>query len=180
MRDWNVIVTVSPGPEHENRLLQGVRYFGEFHRSRFKDVVLGRVADTRAFLDALLHAKESNAQWIAVLGRVIPAEQTFQFTPSSLAELIKAAVDAMVPRMTCGTFHVRLERRGLGSEIDTQHVEREVADHVFDAALARNQRMRVSFEDPDCIVAVETVGDECGMALLTREMRHHYPFVQTR
>lgn len=180
MRDWNIIVTVSPGPEHENALLQGLRPLGDFHRSRFKDVILGRVADTRAFLDALLSARQRNAGWAGALARAIPVEHTFPFTAANLANRIVAAAQDLLPRMADGSFHVRLERRGLGGEVDTQRIEREVADQIFDAALARQARLRVSFEDPDYILAAETVGEECGVALLTRDMLKDYPFVQTR
>lgn len=180
MRDWNVIVTVTPGPEHESALLQGLRPLGEFHRSRFKDVILGRVLDMRAFLEALLSARQDNARWAGLLARAIPVEQTFTFTAASLANQIVAAAQDLLPRTADGSFHVRLERRGLGGEINTQRIEREVADKIFDAALARQTRLRVSFEDPDYILAAETAGEECGVALLTREMLRRYPFVQTR
>ncbi len=38
----------------------------------------------------------------------------------------------------------------------------------------------ISFKNADYIVAAETVGHECGVTLLTRDLRQRYPFVQTR
>jgi tRNA(Ser,Leu) C12 N-acetylase TAN1 len=37
---------------------------------------------------------------------------------------------------------------------------------------------RVTFEDPDFIVAVETVGQRAGMSLWSREELQRYPFVR--
>lgn len=62
MRNWNVILTVLPGPGHENRLLQGLRPLGEFHRSGFKDVCLGRVEDAERFLEGLQGHRNGRAQ----------------------------------------------------------------------------------------------------------------------
>jgi len=33
-------------------------------------------------------------------------------------------------------------------------------------------------KDPDAIVAVEVIGDECGDGLITRTMRQRFPFVK--
>ena len=38
----------------------------------------------------------------------------------------------------------------------------------------------IDFKVADYIVAAETVGHECGVALLTRDLRQRYPFVLTR
>jgi tRNA(Ser,Leu) C12 N-acetylase TAN1 len=75
---------------------------------------------------------------------------------------------------------VRLERRGHAGEIATPEVERAVADHLFTLAAARGLQLRTDFTDPDYIVVAETLGDECGVALITRAMRTRYPFVHTR
>jgi hypothetical protein len=40
--------------------------------------------------------------------------------------------------------------------------------------------MRTAFDHPDFIVAAETVGHDCGVALLPRDLRTRYPFVGTR
>lgn len=181
MQNWNVIITVLPGPGQENRLLQGLRPLGEFHRSSFKDVCVGRVEDANRFLDTLLQAREAGAGWIAALGRAIPVEQNFRFTSDTLAEQFKQAAEPLLQRMDRGSsFHVRLERRGLTGKIDTPRVEREVAEYLFALAERQHKQLRVSFDDPDYVVAAETVGDECGVTLLTRELSRRYPFVQTR
>jgi hypothetical protein len=51
-------------------------------------------------------------------------ERTFTFTPESLTEQIKETVTPFVEHMRSGTFHVRIERRGLAGKIATQEIER--------------------------------------------------------
>lgn len=52
--------------------------------------------------------------------------------------------------------------------------------YLFDRAREQGKMIDVSFEGADYIVAAETVGDVCGVALLTREMRSRYPFIKIR
>ena len=113
MKNWNVIVTVVPGPGRESHLLRQFRRLGQFEPTEFKDVCVGRIEDVAQFLETLRIGRENNEPWLADLGRVIPIEQTFPFVPQTLTEQLKQAVAPFVARMTEGTFHVRLERRGL-------------------------------------------------------------------
>lgn len=59
-------------------------------------------------------------------------------------------------------------------------VEQAVADHVHALAAQRGVRLRTELEDPDFVIAAETLGTQCGVALLTRAMRQRFPFAQAR
>ena len=178
--EWNVIVTVLPGAGHEHQLLGALARFGRFRATAFRDVCIGRVADVGEFLQAIRLAAEANKPWTARLGRVIPVEATFSFTVETLGECLKRAATPFVERMTSGSFHVRLERRGFEGRIRSQSVEREVAAHLFAIAAEQGKTLRTDFDDPDYIVVAETLGGECGVALLTRDLRSRFPFVQSR
>jgi hypothetical protein len=179
VKDWNVIVTVVPGPHHAHDLLGALSGRGRFAFSDFKDVLLGQVGDVPAFLAGLLEAGAAGARWVANLARVIPVEQRFHFAPESLEPQLKQAAAALLERVPAGgSFHVRLERRGLAGQVATQEIERAVAEHLFELAAARGIALRTDFQDPDFVVAAETVGEECGVALVTRELRSRYPFVR--
>jgi tRNA(Ser,Leu) C12 N-acetylase TAN1 len=180
MKDWNVLVTAQPGQQHTRPLLNGLRQYGEFHRTEFRDVCIGRVADVTAFLDGVLAASEAHAGWTRHLSRVIPVEQVFHFTPETLVARLQDAVTPFAERIDAGSLYVRVERRGLMGRVSSAEVERAVADHVFDIAERRGKALRASFDDPDFILVAETVGERCGLAFLTREMRGRYPFVQLR
>jgi len=178
--DWNVVVTSLPGREHERLLLRALVAYGEFHRRPpFKDVCVGRVADVGRFLDEVEGAVEANEPWVADLGRVIPVERTFHFKPENLAEQLKEAVGSMLDRIS-GTFYVRVERRGLAGKVLSQEVESAVGDHLLSLAASQGKRLSVSFEDANYIVCAETIGDECGVALISRELRQRYRFVHVK
>jgi tRNA(Ser,Leu) C12 N-acetylase TAN1 len=153
---------------------------GQFHMTEFKDVCTGYVEDVTNFLEAIRQAEAESEPWTKDLGRVIPVEQTFFFTPETLVEQLKEAVTPYVSRISGGTFHVRLERRGLIGQVISPEVEHSVADHLFALAEKEGRQLMTSFQNADYIVAAETVGHECGVALLTRELRQRYPFVKTR
>lgn len=178
--EWNVIVTVRPGAGHEHQLLGALAQFGRFRPTRFPGVCMGRVEDAAALLEALRHAVQSGKHWADRLARVIPVEATFTFTPETLAEQFKQAAAPFVDRMASGSFHVRLERRGLEGKVPSQAIEREVADHLFAIAARQGKALRTDFEDPDYLVVAETLGEECGVGLVTREQRSRYPFVEAR
>lgn len=177
MRGWNVIVTVATGPGRQSRLLRQLRRLGYFDRTEFKNVCIGHVENTVQFLENLEAARRNGKPWFSDLGRVIPVEQTFSFTPETLAEQLKQEVTPFVERMWEGTFHVRLERRGLLGQVMSQEVEREVGEHLKAAAEAAGKQLQVSFANADYIVAAETIGTECGIALFDRAFRERFPFV---
>ncbi len=178
MKDWNIIVTTPPGQERE--LLPALNHLGKFTRSDFHGLLVGRVADVTRFLEDIRHAGEEHAEWRQHLLRVLPVERTFSFTPQNFAERVREAVAPFVQRMAGGTFHVRLERRGHKGTILSPAVEQRVGEYVMDLATRQGKTLHVSFQDSDYIVVVETVGNRCGVTLVTRELHTRYPFVKIR
>jgi tRNA(Ser,Leu) C12 N-acetylase TAN1 len=157
MRDWNVLVTVAPGPGRKSRLLRRLRGLGWFEPTEFKNVCLGDVEDRTQFLETLRVGRENDEPWLADLARAIPVEQTFSFIPEDLTEQMKQAAAPFIGRMRDGTFYVR--------------------EHLLELAETAGKRLQVSFANPDYIVAAETVGNECGIALLDRALIDRCPFV---
>jgi tRNA(Ser,Leu) C12 N-acetylase TAN1 len=178
VKDWNLLVTAQLG--RERFLWSGIRHRGLFHRTGFKGVLVGRVQDPEQFLEDLLRSKEEGKPWVEALAKAIPAAITFSFTPETFEDRLKEAVTPFLDRMEKGTYYVRVERRGFKGQIVSPEVERAVDAYLFDRARQQGKSLEVSFQDPDYVVAAETVGDVCGVALLTREMRSRYPFVKIR
>jgi tRNA(Ser,Leu) C12 N-acetylase TAN1 len=178
MKDWNILVTTSSGEERD--LLPALRRLGEFTRSEFKGILIGRVEDTSQFLQAVQLAGEAGAAWRRHLLRVLPVERMFSFTPQTLEEQLREAVIPFVQRMMSGTFHVRLERRGYKGKIVSPEVEQRLGDYVMEVAKQQNKILSVSFHDSDYVIAVETVGNQCGVTLITRRLQEQYPFVKIR
>lgn len=180
LQDWNVIVTVRPGPQHVHRLLSRLGQEGRFARTPFKDVLVGRVDDLPRFLDSVREGLEAKQAWAALVGRVVPAQSVFTFTPDTLVAKLKESVAPLVAGISGGTFCFRFERRGMAQRLASQEIERAIADHVFALAQARGVTLATRFNDPDYLLVAETLGEQCGVALLARDLRSRYPFVQTR
>jgi tRNA(Ser,Leu) C12 N-acetylase TAN1 len=178
--DWNVIVTVKAVPGYERDLLGALGRFGRFRPTAFHGVCMGQVADLEAFLEAVRAAREAGKAWAERLSRVVPVERVFFFAPETLAGQLRDAVVPLVARMGDGSFCVRLERRGLAGRLPSAEIERAVGEHVHELAAAQGKRLRTDFVDPDFVIAAETLGEECGIALLPRALRERYPFVQLR
>lgn len=178
--DWNVIVTVQSGPGRIHQLLGALSRFGVFRHSPFHGVCLGHVDDTTALLEAIRQAGEAGKRWVGHIARVIPAEATFSFTPETLSAQLRDATAPFIDRLEDGSFCVRLERRGLSGEIPSPDIEREIGEFVHERAGAAHKTLRTVFDDPDFIIAAETVSNECGVALLPRALRERYPFVKVR
>jgi tRNA(Ser,Leu) C12 N-acetylase TAN1 len=162
------------------QVLDQLRRLGQFAPSSFKDVCVGRVNDAGRFLEDVRGARANAEGWANLIARVIPVQRVFTFTPESFADKLKEAVAPFVDDMRSGSFYMRVERRGLAGKIPTQQVERAVADHLFGVAQGRGLQLATDFENPDYVVVAETLGDQCGVALITRELSSRYPFVQAR
>jgi tRNA(Ser,Leu) C12 N-acetylase TAN1 len=178
--EWNVIVTVKPGVAREHELLGALARFGPFRPTAFHGVCVGRVDDVATLLEGIREAGAAGKVWFEHVARVVPAEMVLSFTPETLADRLKQAVAPLVARMTDGSFYVRLERRGFARELASTEIERAVADHAYTLAAAQGKQLSTTFADPDFIIAAETLGRECGLALLPRALRQRYPFVRAR
>jgi hypothetical protein len=54
-------------------------------------------------------------------------------------------------------------------------------DHFLREQLeSRGQRCRIDFAAPEVIVVVETIHNQCGLGLVTREMKERYPFIKVK
>ena len=177
--EWNVIATVREGPGHEKALLRGLRRLGEFHPTEFNYVCIGQ-ADSTDFLETVRQARAAGEDWTRYLARLVPVERTFHFDAEGFVERLKQAVAPFAERMGTGCFYVRIERRGMLGQVHSQEAEREVADYLAGLLRGRGQQLTTDFRDPDWIVACETLGAEAGVALLDRETRRRYDFVQVR
>ncbi|HXV20040.1 MAG TPA: THUMP domain-containing protein [Desulfuromonadales bacterium] len=178
MRAFNVVVTQASNGRFRH-LLQELSPHGEFRRTEFLGVIIGRVEDPRIFLESIREKRQK--QWIAFqdLGRVVPLERVFVFHLEEFSVKAKAALLPYVEFLEGKRFYVRLERRGLKGQIVSPEVEREL-DAFIEQTLAAAGRKpaQVDFEHPDAVVVVETIGDRCGVGLLTREMMDRYDFVR--
>jgi tRNA(Ser,Leu) C12 N-acetylase TAN1 len=176
MREWNVLATALEG--RRPALLAGLRPFGAFWGAGYRNVLVGRVDDRDAFLEAVLECLRTHGPLEGSLTKIVPVELVMRFEPATLCETVSDALAPAAARVAGKTFYVRLERRGFKGVVHTPTVERKVGEALLDAAARHGAAARVSFRDPDVIVALETTGSTVGIGLLTRELRLRFPFVR--
>jgi|SRR5581483_195268 len=178
MPSWNCLATSPEG--RRDALLFALRRFGKFRRGGYRNVVIGTVDDPPALLASVEQALASDPLLPTALAKLVPIEATARFEPSTAVDTLAEAVEPFVDRLAGGSFFVRLERRGLKGRLHTPTVERALGDRVWQSIERRGRVPRVDFRDPDAILVVETIGDQAGIAVLSRELRERHPFVRIR
>jgi tRNA(Ser,Leu) C12 N-acetylase TAN1 len=173
---WNVVVTAK---DHEQRhLATCVKRLGDFWWTPFLGLLVGRVEDHEAFCEQLLRCEEERPGFLRPLARLIPIDRMFAFQVEHLPAQLEQAVLTYADRIDSGSFYVRIERRGHVGDIHSQLLEQELGRTLLARLREQGAAPLIDFKDPDGIVAVELIGDECGVGLITRTMRERFPFVK--
>ena len=123
-------------------------------------------------------SEEDQPGFLHPLVRLAPIDRTFTFQIETLPAQLRQAVLAYADRVDSGSFYVRIERRGHAGDLHSQPWEQELDRTLIEHVQAQGSAPRIDFKDPDAIVAVEQIGDECGIGLVTRSMRERFPFVK--
>jgi len=175
---FNVVVTMASNGRFRH-LLQELAPHGEFRKTEFLGVIIGRVENPMTFLESIREKRQKQLIAFQDMGRVVPLERVFVFHLEEFLEKTRGAVLPFVDELAGKRYYVRLERRGLKGQIVSPEVERELDAFIEQTlATAGREPARVDFEHPDAVVVVETIGDRCGVGLLTREMLDRYDFVR--
>ncbi len=177
MKNWNV-VAVAQG-DGFNEALRALREFGLAQRSRFFNVIEMSVANTREFLDGIARKFSENPELPGLFSRLLPVEMTFAFsTGEEFRKKAGESVAAFVPELKGKSFHVRIHRRGFKKRFSSPDEERFLDQLVLGELERSGSPGRISFEDPDAIIAIETLEDRAGAALWSREDMARYPFIR--
>ena len=129
-----------------------------------------KVDDPTALLDAIERKTEENTALYDAISRVAPAMRTVEFhSVEEFTERLKAILLEWLPRLIGISLHVRLHRRGDRHDLRTPDAERLLDDLLLDATAAAGAPCRISFTDPDAVIAIDTVDDRAGIGLWTRE-----------
>ena len=164
MKDWNVVISVYQ--DGFRRALRALKEFGPVERSPYHNVLLMRVEDPTALLDAIERGTEENTALYDAISRVAPAMRTVEFhSVEEFTERLKPILLEWLPRLTGSSFHVRLHRRGDRHDLRTPDAERLFDDLLLDATAAAGAPCKISFTDPDAVIAIDTVDDRAGIGL---------------
>lgn len=175
--EWNVVVTTRDGGF--DRAEAFLDELGEVARTGYYNVLVMRVDDPRDLVDEIA----ARAGFVPdllddVLSRVVPADRAFSFdSPAAFRRKTGEIVREWAGALAGASFHVRFERRGFGERLSSAEEERRIGEVLHEALEERGTPGSVDFDDPDVVVAVESVSNRAGLALLSRDDREAYPFL---
>lgn len=177
MSDWNVVVTIAEG--RYRQALDLLARYGQVQRSDFYNVLTLRTDDVPGFLEGLHQAMDADPQVQGLIGKAIPASQVFTFqSPEEFQTKAREIMTRLAPEVAGQGFHVRMHRRGFKGRLSTMEVEQLLDGLLVELTEQMGQPARVTFSDPQVVVAVETVGTRAGVSAWQREQRRKYPFLR--
>lgn len=176
VKDWNVVATVRDELYPEAK--QALRELAPVARTDYFNVLVLKVPDAREFAESLAVFWESNPGLKELFGRVTPLDRTFDFqTAAELEESIWKVAEPWLETLAGTRFHVRMHRRGFKGRLSSQEEEQLLDRWIRDALAGTGQQAEVTFDDPDFILDLETVGQRAGMSLWSRADLARYPFL---
>lgn len=178
MFDWNVIVSVYD--EGFRRAVHFLEKLAPVRKTEYFNVLAMKVDDLQTFLEALRARYQQDPDLFAyVISRLIPLSATFVFqTPTEFETRSKAIVSHWLPRLANKSFHVRMHRRGFAGRLSSHDEERFLDQFLLQRLKELGTPGVITFDNPDAIVAVETLGQQAGLALWLREDLQRYPFLK--
>lgn len=168
MHDWNAVVTVREGGFAPARRL--LEPFGPVRKTEFFNTLVMRAADPfhlLAYLQEELAANPAIAAWVS---RFMPMQRLFSFQSVAEFELrSREGVLELLPRLANARFHVRMHRRGFKGKLSSAEEERFLDEFLLGRLAEAGTPGKVAFDDPDAIIALETIGPQAGLSIFTRD-----------
>lgn len=176
MRDWNVVATARARKFAQAKAL--LRRFGDVDRTGYANVLVMYVPDPRELLDSLHDWLAAHSAQSDILGHLAPFSEVFNFSsPAEFEEKSREAALRFAGFLAGKRFHVRMHRRGFKGRLHSVNEEQSL-DHTLLEALERaGTPGRISFDDPDAVVALETVDNRGGLACWNRDELQRYPLL---
>lgn len=176
--EWNAVAI--PAERCFGEARRFLQAFGAVQRSNYLNVLAVKTADPpRPFLAALAAELERDPTRRDILARIAPCEETFDFQDPVAFDLRAREVGLKhVDRLLGRSFHVRIHRRGFKKDFDRLVRERALGEALLGAASAHGQPGRISYEDPDAVVAIEMIDGRAGLSVWTREDLQTFPLLR--
>lgn len=177
MQEWNVVINVNEGGF--KRAFEVLSEFGPIKKTDFFNVLVMKVEDTNQMLETLRKRALEDPHFLSFLSRLIPVTSTFTFkSPEEFENKAKEAILAWVPELTGKGFHVRMHRRGFKGKLSSREEEQFLDNFLLESLQKAGTFGHITFENPDAIIAVETLIQWAGLSLWTREDLQRYPFIR--
>lgn len=177
MRDWNVIVTVS---EHGfKKARQLLASYGEIASTNFYNVLIMKTGDISGFLEDIEKEISADARFAEVISRVMPVEKKFSFqSPDEFEFKAKKEIKEWIPRLANKAFHVRMHRRGFKDRMRSVDEEQFLDHFIIQTLEAEGATASITFEDPDAVIALDTIGNDAGLSFWERDALARHPILR--
>ena len=173
MHDWNAVITVREGGFAPACRLLG--QFGTVRKTEFFNTLVMRAADPVQLLAELqeqLAEKPVITTWVS---RFMPMQRLFAFQSVDEFELrSRETVLEWLPGLANISFHVRMHRRGFKGKLSSADEERFLDELLLQRLAEAGTPGKVAFDDPDVIIALETIGTQAGLSLFGRDELRRY------
>jgi len=168
MHDWNAVITVREGGfAPACRLLD---QFGTVKKTEFFNTLVMRTADACQLLAELQRQLAGNPAIATWISRFMPMQLRFAFQSVTEFELrSQEAVLGWLPRLAHARFHLRMHWRGFKGKLSSADEERFLDEFLLLKLEQAGTPGKVAFEDPDAIIALETIGPQAGLSLFRRD-----------
>ncbi len=177
MLHWNVVVNLHEhGFKRAFKVLQGL---GAVYTTEFLNVLVMEVSNIPRFLETFKAWVSDDPSLLKIISRVVPVTSTFSFqSPAEFETKAKEAVLYWLPLLAGQNFHVRMHRRGFKGSISSHDEERFLDKILLEELVKMGNPGHITFEDPDCYIVVETVGQQAGLSCWNREDLQRYPWLK--
>ena len=177
MFHWNVVVNLHEyGFRRAFKLLQGL---GAVYTTEFLNVLVMEVSNIPRFLETLNAWVSDDPSLLKLISRIVPVTSTFSFqSPEEFETKAKEAVLYFLPLLGGKSFHIRMHRRGFKGRLSSHDEERFLDTILLEELGKIGNPGHITFENPDAIIVVETVGQQAGISCWTREELQSHPLLR--
>lgn len=176
MHDWNVVATARERQFTRARLI--LSRLGKVDHTNYFNVLVMKADEPRGFLQTLADWLSDHPEDCNVFGYIAPCTRAFQFrSPQEFNDKLFPAAREFVPSLAHKDFHVRMHRRGFKGQLHSQDEEQLLDEFLLGELERAGTPGKITFDDPDAILAVETIDTQAGLALWTREELSQFPFL---
>lgn len=177
MLNWNVVVTLDEHSFSQAYLL--LEELGTVYQSDFENVLLMKVESIPLFLETFNDKLLKEPSLAKLVSRIVPVTANFSFQSSAEFEIkAKEIVLNWLPTLAGKKFSVRMHRRGFKGLISSEHEAGFLDQIILEELQTLGNPGQIDLEDPDAIVAVETVSQQAGLSCWTRQDWQNYPWLR--
>lgn len=178
MFDWNIVVSVFE--PHFRRACNLLKPLGPLQKTGYFNVLAMKIEDTEHFLRTLKEWSVSDPDiFTQCISRAIPLTALFGFqTPAEFESKAREVVVRWLPDLAGTQFHVRMHRRGFAGRLSSMNEEHFLDGFLLEMLEQAGSPASIAFDDPDAILAIETIGQRAGLSLWTRPQLKDYPFLR--